>query len=163
MTGPAARHSATREGTLKRLTAACALVCALTLTTTAAAVDFGANDDTGRYSADGGASFFAQMKASGLSQNVMTVRWTPGSSGVADKGFLDSAVPAAVAAGIKPIFAVYPYPPSAIESGAANPAAFAAWVRGVADAFPAVTTFIVGNEPNLNTFWRPQGDGTNVL
>jgi hypothetical protein len=148
---------------LKRLTAACALVCALTLTTTAAAVDFGANDDTGRYSADGGASFFAQMKASGLSQNVMTVRWTPGSSGVADKGFLDSAVPTAVAAGIKPIFAVYPYPPSAIESGAANPAAFATWVRELADAYPAVTTFIVGNEPNLNTFWRPQGDGTKVL
>ena len=104
-------------------------MCALTLTTTAGAVDFGANDDTGRYSADGGASFFAQMKASGLSQNVMTVRWTPGSTAIADKGFLDSAVPAAVAAGIKPIFAVYPYPPSAIESGAADPAAFATWVR----------------------------------
>ena len=148
---------------MRRLTAACALLCALTLTTTAGAVDFGANDDTGRYSAGGGASFFAQMKASGLSQNVMTVRWTPGSTGIADKGFLDSAVPAALAAGIKPVFAVYPYPPSAIESGAADPAAFAAWVGGVADAFPAVTTFIVGNEPNLNTFWRPQGDGTKVL
>jgi hypothetical protein len=148
---------------LKRLTAACALVCALTLTATAAAVDFGANDDTGRYSADGGALFFAQMKASGLSQNVITVRWTPGSTGVADAAFLDSAVPAALAAGIKPIFAVYPYPPSAIESGSADPAAFGAWVRGVADAYPAVTTFIVGNEPNLNTFWRPQGDGTKVL
>jgi hypothetical protein len=148
---------------LKRLTAACALACALTLTTTAAAVDFGANDDTGRYSAGGGASFFAQMKASGLSQNVMTIRWTPGSTGIADKAFLDNAVPAAVAAGIKPIFSVYPYPPSAIESGAADPAAFAAWVRGVADSYPAVTTFIVGNEPNLNTFWRPQGDGTKVL
>ena len=148
---------------MRRLTAACVLVCALTLTATAGAVDFGANDDTGRYSAGGGASFFAQMKASGLSQNVITVRWTPGSTGVADKGFLDSAVPAAVAAGIKPIFAVYPYPPSAIESGAADPAVFGAWVRSVADSYPAVTTFIVGNEPNLNTFWRPQGDGANVL
>ena len=148
---------------MRRLTAACALVCALILTTTASAVDFGANDDTGRYAADGGASFFAQMKAAGLSQNVMTVRWTPGSTGVADRGFLDSAVPAALAAGIKPVFAVYPYPPSAIESGAASPAAFAAWLRGVADDYPAVTTFIVGNEPNLNTFWRPQGDGTRVL
>ena len=148
---------------MRKLTAACALLCALTLTTTAAAVDFGANDDTGRYSAGGGATFFAQMKASGLSQNVMTVRWTPGSTGVADAGFLDSAVPAAVAAGIKPVFAVYPYPPSAIEAGTADPAAFGAWVRALADAYPAVTTFIVGNEPNLNTFWRPQGDGTKVL
>jgi hypothetical protein len=148
---------------LKGLTSACALVCALTLTATAGAVDFGANDDTGRYSADGGGSFFAQMKASGLSQNVITLRWTPGSTGIADQGFLDHAVPAALAAGIKPIFAVYPYPPSAIESGTADPTAFAAWVRGVADAYPEVTTFIVGNEPNLNTFWRPQGDGTKVL
>jgi hypothetical protein len=148
---------------LRKLTAACALVCALTLTTTASAVDFGANDDTGRYSADGGAAFFAQMKASGLAQNVITVRWTPGSTGIADKGFLDQAIPTAVAAGIKPILAVYPYPPSAIEAGAADPAAFGAWVRAVADEYPAVTTFIVGNEPNLNTFWRPQGDGTRVL
>ena len=145
---------------MRKLTAACALVCALTLTTTASAVDFGANDDTGRYSADGGATFFAQMRASGLSQNVMTVRWSPGSAGVPDKAFLDAAVPAALAAGIKPILAVYPYPPSAIEAGAADPAAFGAWVRVLADAYPAVTTFIVGNEPNLNTFWRPQGDGT---
>jgi hypothetical protein len=148
---------------LRNLTAACALLCALTLTTTAAAVDFGANDDTGRYSADGGAAFFAQMKASGLAQNVMTVRWTPGSAGIADRGFLDRAIPTAVAAGIKPILAVYPYPPSAIEAGTADPAAFGAWVRALADAYPAVTTFIVGNEPNLNTFWRPQGDGTKVL
>ena len=75
-----------REGTLRKLTAACALLCALTLTTTAAAVDFGANDDTGRYSAGGGATFFAQMKAGGLSQNVMTVRWTPGSTGSRRQG-----------------------------------------------------------------------------
>jgi hypothetical protein len=144
---------------LQRLTAACALVCALTFTAAASAVEFGANDDTGKYAADGGAAFFAQMKAGGLSQNVMTVRWTPGSAAIPDKSFMDKAVPAAVAAGIKPIFAVYPYPPSAIEAGSADPAAFGAWVRSLADAFPQVTTFIVGNEPNLNTFWRPQGDG----
>ena len=148
---------------MKRLTAACALACALTFTAAASAVEFGANDDTGKYAADGGAAFFAQMKAGGLSQNVMTVRWTPGSATIPDTSFLDQAVPTALAAGIKPVFAVYPYPPSAIESGGADPGAFGAWVRALADAYPEVTTFIVGNEPNLNTFWRPQGDGTQVL
>ncbi|MGH3072579.1 MAG: hypothetical protein ACRDNB_09975 [Gaiellaceae bacterium] len=148
---------------MKKLIPALALACALISTSTAAAVDFGANDDTGKYAADGGATFFAQMKASGLSQNVMTIRWTPGTTEIPDKLFLDKAVPAAVAAGIKPIFAVYPYPPSAIESGAADPAAFGSWVRSVADAYPAVTSFIVGNEPNLNTFWRAQGDGTGKV
>jgi hypothetical protein len=148
---------------LKKLIPALATACALTFATTASAVEFGANDDTGKYAADGGTAFFGQMKATGLSQNVMTVRWTPGDSAIPDQAFLDRAVPAAVAAGIKPVFAVYPYPPSAIESGAADPAAFAAWVRSVADAYPAVTTFIVGNEPNLNTFWRAQGDGAGKI
>jgi hypothetical protein len=148
---------------LKKLIPALAIVCALTFATTASAVDFGANDDTGKYAADGGSAFFAQMKASGLGQNVMTVRWTPGSAAIPDQSFLDRAVPAAVAAGIKPVFAVYPYPPSAIESGAADPAAFSAWVGSLADAYPAVTTFIVGNEPNLNTFWRAQGDGAGKI
>ena len=105
---------------MTKLTAAIALLCALTFASTAAAVDFGANDDTGKYSADGGATFFAQMRAANLTQNVMTVRWTPGSSAVADQGFLDHAVPKAIAAGITPVFAVYPYPPSAIEAGAAR-------------------------------------------
>ncbi len=90
---------------MKRLTAACALACALTFTTTASAVEFGANDDTGKYAADGGAAFFAQMRATGLTRNVMTVRWTPGSTAIPDASFLDRAVPAAVAAGIEPIFA----------------------------------------------------------
>ena len=148
---------------MKKLTAALALACTLTFATGAAAVDFGANDDTGKYSADGGAVFFAQMRSANLKQNVMTVRWMPGSTGVTDKAFLDRSVPAALAAGIKPIFAVYPYPPSAIEAGQASPQAFADWVRSVADAYPQVTTFIVGNEPNLNTFWRPQGNGAGAI
>ena len=148
---------------MKRLTAALALACALTFAATAAAVDFGANDDTGKYSADGGATFFSQMAGTGLKQNVMTVRWTPGTSEIPERAFLDRAVPRAVAAGIKPIFAVYPYPPRQIEDGTATPAGFASWLRAVATAYPQVTTYIVGNEPNLNTFWRPQGDGTGTI
>ena len=148
---------------MKKLICSCALVCALTFSAAASAVEFGANDDTGKYAADGGAAFFAQMRATGLTRNVMTVRWTPGSAAIPDASFLDRAVPAAVAAGIEPIFAVYPYPPSAIEAGGVDPAAFGAWVRALADAYPQVTTFIVGNEPNLNTFWRPQGDGAGKV
>jgi len=148
---------------LKKLTAALALACALTLPASAAAVGFGANDDTGKYAADGGATFFAQMREANLKQNVMTVRWTPGSAAIPDRAFLDRAVPTAVAAGITPVFAVYPYPPSAIEAGQGTPEGFGEWLRSVADAYPQVTTFIVGNEPNLNTFWRPQGNGTGQI
>ncbi|HWG55648.1 MAG TPA: hypothetical protein VNT58_03905 [Gaiellaceae bacterium] len=148
---------------MKKVIAAFAMLAALTLASSAGAVDFGANDDTGKYSADGGTTFFGQMKAANLKQNVMTVRWTPGSSEIRDQGFLDNAVPKAVAAGITPMFAVYPYPPSAIESGGASPAAFGEWLRAVAARYPQVRTYIVGNEPNLNTFWRPQGDGAGAV
>jgi hypothetical protein len=33
---------------------------------------------------------------------------------------------------------------------------FAAYAASVAKAFPQIRDFVVGNEPNLNTFWRPQ-------
>ncbi len=149
---------------MTKLTAALALVCALTFAGTAAAVDFGANDDTGKYSADGGVTFFGQMADTGLKQNVMTVRWSPSApTTIPDKEFLDRAVPAALARGIKVLFAVYPYPPSQIEGGGASPAAFANWLANLANAYPQVTTYIVGNEPNLNTFWRPQGDGRGTI
>ena len=125
-----------------------ALACGLCFATTAAAVDFGANDDTGKYAADAGAQFFAQMAAAGLKQNVITVRWTPGSSEIPERDVLERAVSAAAAAGVRPVFAVYPYPPSAVGRGGAGARAFAAWFEGVARAFPQVTTYIVGNEPN---------------
>ena len=150
---------------MKRITAALVLACALTFATSALAVDFGANDDKGKYSEDGGTGFFGQMAAAGLRQNVMTVRFLPSAPmTIPDKSFLDAAVPAAVGSGIAPIFAVYPYPPAEIETGAASPAAFGAWLETVARTYPQVRTYIVGNEPNLNSFWRPQGDGRgNVL
>lgn len=154
---------------MKKLFLALACTSALVFASTAAAVDFGANDDTGKYSADGGSGFFGQMAATGLKQNVMTVRWQPSApTTIADRAFLDRAVPRAVAAGIKPILAVYPYPPRELEGlsadqHAANAQQFAAWLAQLARTYPAVSTYIVGNEPNLNTFWRPQGDGTKVL
>ena len=40
-------------------------VAALALAGGAPAADIGANDDTGKYAADGGSAFFAQMAASG--------------------------------------------------------------------------------------------------
>ena len=148
---------------MKQLIAALALAGALSFAATASAVDFGANDDTGKFAADGGVEFFSQMAAAGLKQNVITVRWTPGSSEIPDRELLERVVPAATEAGIRPVFAVYPYPPSAVESGWSGPSGFADWLEGVARAFPQVTTYIVGNEPNLNTFWRPQGNGKGTI
>jgi hypothetical protein len=154
---------------LKKLLVALACAGALVTASPASAVDFGANDDTGKFAADGGSAFFGQMAAIGLKQNVMTVRWQPSApTTIPDKAFLDRAVPRALAAGIKPIFAVYPYPPRELETLSAEQHAaaaqqFADWLVQLARAYPSVTTYIVGNEPNLNTFLRPQGDGKKVM
>jgi hypothetical protein len=41
---------------------------------------------------------------------------------------------------------------------------FAAYAAALARAFPQIRDFVVGNEPNLNTFWLPQfgSDGTDA-
>ena len=149
---------------MRRIVSALLLVSALACAPTAHAVDFGANDDTGKYSEETAATFFAQMAETGLKQNVITVRWRPSApTAIPDEAALDRAVPAALAAGVQPVFAVYPYPPSEIESGAVSPADFALWLDALARRYPDVTTYIVGNEPNINTFWRAQGNGAGKI
>lgn len=140
---------------LKRFSAVLTLACALILTSTAAAVDFGANDDTGKFSGD--SAFFAKMAGVGLKNNVMTVRWVPSQpTTIQDKAFLDTAVPRAFANGIKVILAVYPYPPREIEAGGVSADAFGAYLAQLARTYPQVRSFIVGNEANQPAFWRPQ-------
>ena len=144
---------------LKKLTAALALALALTCSASASAVEFGANDDTGKYLAGGSASYFGQMAAAGLRQNVMTVKWDPAAPmTIPDKAFLDAAVPVAQAAGIKVVFALYGARPTTFTGDGGSAEAFGAWVGQVARTYPAVKTFIVGNEPNQPRFWRPQFD-----
>ena len=64
------------------------------------AADIGANDDTGKFAADGGSAFFEQMSGLGLRQTVMTVRFLPGQPDtIQGKEFLDKAVPVAARAG----------------------------------------------------------------
>jgi hypothetical protein len=131
----------------------------------ASAADFGANDDTGKFLEDGGASLYSDMTGLGLRQVVLTTRYRPSDPlTIQDKGYLDRTVPAALDAGLQVTLAVYPYPPREIAAGMASPAAFAGYVDAVARAFPRVQQYVVGNEPNQPAFWRPQfrRDGSNV-
>ncbi len=123
----------------------------------AAATDFGANDDTGKWSADAGAAFYDDMAALGLRQVVVTVRWQPSDPlGLGERPILDLTVAAARAAGLEVVFATYPYPPREIEARLARPEAFGAWLSELARRYPEVRGYVVGNEPNQPAFWRPQ-------
>ena len=137
--------------------AAAALGCVLVLTGNAGAGTVGANDDTGKYAADAGASFYAEMAALGLRQTVVTVRWQPSDPlALRERPLLDLTVAAARAAGLDVVFATYPYPPREVEAGLARPEAFGAWLSELAQRYPEVRQFVVGNEPNQPAFWRPQ-------
>ena len=104
-------------------------MAALALAGGAAAAGIGANDDTGKFAADGGALFFSQMADLGLKQSVMTVRFLPSDpTAIPDGDALDQAIPVAQLAGLRVTLAVYPYPPRQIEDGTARPRPFAAWL-----------------------------------
>lgn len=139
-------------------------VAALAFAGAAEPADIGANDDTGKFAADGGAAFFEQMSGLGLRQTVMTVRFLPGQPDtIQGKEFLDKAVPVAVARGLKVVFAVYPYPPSALTRTAAEARAFGEYAALVARAYPQVQQFVIGDEPNQPAFWRPQFSQRGVV
>ena len=150
---------------MKTLSAALAVgACALTLASAAsAAVEFGANDDTGKYLGVDSSTYFGQMAAAGLKQNVMTLKWDPFAPlTIPDQAFLDVALPQAEAAGIKVVFAVYGTKPTTFTGDGGTAEAFAAWVGQVARTYPTIKTFIVGNEPNQPRFWRPQFDASGA-
>jgi hypothetical protein len=133
------------------------LLALLAGATGARAADVGANDDSAKHDADGGAALYRQMGEVGLRQTVIGVRFKPSESVVIqEKALLDKAIPNAFDAGLRVVLGVYPYPPREIEAGLGSPSLFASYVAAVARAYPQVRQFVIGNEPNQPAFWRPQ-------
>jgi hypothetical protein len=146
---------------VRLLVAASALTAALlTGATAASAAQIGANDDTAKYAEDGGAVLYGEMAALGLRRTVIGVRFKPSEPIVIqDKAQLDRIIPSALAAGLEVVLAVYPYPPKELEAGLGSPSLFGSYVGAVASVYPEVKQFVVGNEPNQPSFWRPQFAG----
>ena len=133
------------------------VACALVTVGSASAAEFGANDDAGKWLPDAGAGAYSKMSSLGLRQVVITVRWQPSDPlGLAERPMLDLTVAAARSAGLDVVFATYPYPPREIQAGLARPEAFGAWLSELAQRYPQVRSYVVGNEPNQPAFWRPQ-------
>ncbi len=142
---------------MRRRVAGAIVVVALCAAPFATGANIGANDDTGKFAADGGSAFYGQMASLGLKQTVLTVRFKPSEPDVIqDKLFLDQAIPTAILQGVKVVLAIYPYPPR--ELATATPASFAAYATLLAETYPGVRQYVVGNEPNQTAFWRPQLD-----
>lgn len=144
---------------MRRIVAAILLVACLGLSPSAGATLFGASDDRGKYDDDGGAWFFSELTAVGFSANKMTVNWDPSQPEViAEKAFLDRSVPRAVEQGIHVSFGIHIGKARAITDTPDAIEKFTAWLQQLARAYPEVTEYVVGNEPNLTRFWQPQFD-----
>jgi hypothetical protein len=127
----------------------------------AGAADIGANDDSAKFQADGGAAMYGEMAGLGMKQSVIGVRFVPSDAMVVqDKAQLDRAVANAQEAGLRVVLAVYPYPPRELEAGMSSPSLFASYVGVLASIYPEVKNFVIGNEPNQPAFWRPQFDAS---
>lgn len=140
------------------LAAAAAATCALSLATVAGATPiFGVSDDRGKYDDDGGAWFFAELAATGMTANKMTVNWDPANPDlIMEKPFLDRAIPQAQAQGIHLSFGIHIGKARAITDDPKALALFTDWLRVLATTYPEVKEFVIGNEPNLTRFWQPQ-------
>jgi len=129
----------------------------------AVAGDVGANDDSAKFSEDGGGALYARMAGLGLSQTVIGVHFVPSQAVVIqDKPQLDLAIANATDVGLQVVLAVYPYPPRELEAGLGSPSLFAAYVGVLASIYPQVRQFVIGNEPNQPAFWRPQFDASGA-
>ena len=142
------------------LTTLAAFCGALALAASASATPlFGVSDDRGKYDDDGGAWFFSELAAVGLTTNKMTVNWDPSRPDViVEKPFLDRSIPQAEKFGIHLSFGIHIGKARAITSSPKALDQFTAWLQQLARTYPQVTEYVVGNEPNLTRFWQPQYD-----
>jgi len=102
-------------------------------------------------------AFFATMNDLGLTQNRASIAWDPAQPDViAAQDVIAQWLPVAQAGGIRVVFAIAPKSAQDITNSPAATGQFAAFVAHVAQVFPQVKDYVIGNEPNQPAFWVPQ-------
>jgi hypothetical protein len=105
---------------------------------------------------DGGSQYYGALRAMGMTTSRLVVVWHPENPmTIYDAGQLGSMVATAQANGITPFFNVTQSSPS-VFSSADNRAQFATFVQLLARTYPQIGQYVIGNEPNVTYFWRPQ-------
>ena len=101
-------------------------------------------------------------KLAGFDAVRVTAQWLPGETAPLSSELvgLQNAIDAAGLDGIEVFLSVYPFGSSVTPLIAQSRSDFAAFAASLAQAFPTVHRFIIGNEPNLNRFWMPQFTST---
>jgi len=94
----------------------------------------------------------------GVSTVRMTATWSPGQRSVGgdDRIVLRNVSAAAQLDGVRLMLSIYQRDWRTTPLTSRARGEFADYAASIAREFPAITDFVIGNEPNLNLFWRPQ-------
>jgi hypothetical protein len=121
-----------------------------------AAFVVGATEDQALGLEDGGAATYEQMRSSGLGVVRMNVAYDAAQpTTIQQEAALRRAIAPAVARGLRVVLSVAPTDARGVTGDPNGVQRFAAYAAQVARAFPEVTDFVIGNEPNLGRFWAP--------
>jgi hypothetical protein len=97
-------------------------------------------------------------KLAGLDTIRVTAQWSRGQRTLGDNARIDltNAVDAARFYGIRVVISIYPFGSSVTPIAPDDRADFTRYAASIAESYPGIQDFIIGNEPNLNRFWLPQ-------
>jgi hypothetical protein len=122
-----------------------------------AGLTFGVSDDRPK-----DAAFFQALSDLGVKQNRATIMWDPAQPNVIQgQAQIAQWLPLAQGAGVRVVFSILPRHARDITNSPSATGQFADFVRLVAQTFPQVKDYVIGNEPNQPYFWLPQFDGAN--
>lgn len=108
------------------------------------------------------AAFFQTLGDLGLKQNRATIIWDPAQPNViGGQAQIQQWLPLAQSQGIRVVFSILPKHARDITGTPAATGQFADFVRLVAQTFPSIKDYVIGNEPNQPYFWLPQFDAAD--
>ena len=141
----------------------CCAALALALAGAAqASLEVGVTEDAGK-AVDGGAAFFASLTDIGLTANRVSISWSAASPNVIQgQAEIAAWLPQAQAAHTRIIFAVSPVDARGLTGSPAAISQFVAFLQQLAQTFPTVKDYVIGNEPNQPLFWLPQFNATGT-
>jgi hypothetical protein len=149
-------HELKSTRTFGLLVCACAaLACA---GVASAGLDVGVTEDAGK--AGNGAAFFATLSDVGLKVNRISMNWDPAApTTIPGQAEIAKWLPQAQVSGTRIVFAVAPHSARDVTATPDAKGKFVAFVQKLAQTFPTVKDYVIGNEPNQPYFWQPQYSG----
>jgi hypothetical protein len=154
--------SKTGGGAINRISALFAFACAALAVTAAAhaGLTIGVSEDRGKDTDP--ANFFGTLNDLGLTQNRASIVWDPAQPDViGGQEQIVQWLPVAQSVGVRIVFAIAPKHARDITNSPAAAGQFATFVQRVAQTFPQVKDYVIGNEPNQPYFWLPQFDAAD--